>query len=341
MNKKIFHIVSSKRYTGGAQVAYLWHKALLNEKIESFFIYEGGYKLQEKLKNEKNTIPYFNLIDKIIKILKFSKESVILAHLSEDHWLSQLFGKSKDKVLVIHSRNTVKKDFFHKLLYKKNKKMIFAYNEKEINLYEKSKIFSPVYDLNIYFQGNQPSNILNICTIGKIEKERGHNKFIFLCNELKKLNFKFNGYVIGKGSFLQKLEELRDEFNLRKEIEFLGYFEDEELAKILRKMDILVWTSPGSQMAHRAIVEAILCGAVPVSFKMEGIDFWIEDGKSGIILSDNLKESAKKIIEVFEDKEKYKKIRDHSFKETIEKVDPKKFVEDFLKFLYEDNSSFT
>lgn len=73
MNNKIFHIVSSKRYTGGAQVAYLWHKTLLNEGIESFFIYEGGYKLQEKLRNEKNTIPCFNLADKIKKSFQFKK----------------------------------------------------------------------------------------------------------------------------------------------------------------------------------------------------------------------------------------------------------------------------
>lgn len=337
MNKKIFHIVSSKRYTGGAQVAYLWHKALLDGGIESFFVYKGGYKLQEKLKNEKNTIPYFNLIDKTMKILKFSKNSLVLAHLSEDHWLSSIFGGKKEKVLVFHTK--FRKDLLHRLTYRKNIKAIFAYKPKEKPIFKNFKIFPPVYDLNLYFRGNQPSNMLNICTIGKIEKERGHHKFIFLCNELKKLNFKFNGYVIGKGSHLQKLKDLRDEFNLKKEIEFLGYFEDEELAKILRKMDILVWTSPGSQLSHRAIVEAILCGALPSSYEMEGIDFWIQDGKSGIILSDDLKESAEKIIEIFENKEKYTKIRDNSFKETIEKVDPKKFVESFIKFLYENNPS--
>lgn len=339
MNKKIFHIVSSKRYTGGAQVAYLWHKALLNEGIESFYIYEGGYNLQEKLKNENNTIPYFNLTDKIKKIISIQRNSFILAHLSEDHWLSSFFGRGKEKVLIFH--NKFRKDLLHRLIYKKNIKAIFAYKPQEKPIFKNFKIFPPVYDLNLYYRGNQPSKNLNICTIGKIEKERCHHKFIFLCNELKKLNFKFNGYVIGKGSYLQKLKDLRDEFNLKKEIEFLGYFEDEELAQILRKMDMLVWTSPGSQLFHRAIVEGILCGAIPVSFEMEGIDFWIDDGKSGIILSDNLKESARKIIEVFEDKENYFKIRHCSFKETIKKVDTKKFVEDFLKFLYEDNSSFT
>jgi len=334
---KIYHLVSFDRLTGGAQVAYLWHKALLNEGIESYFFYKGGYKLQEKIKNEKNTIAYFNIFDKVLKILKIPKNSFVIAHLSEDHWLSFFLKKREKRIIVFHNKKTLRNDIFHKLIYKKKQKVIFAYNLKEKPNFNKYKVFLPVYDQKIFYQGNQPNEILNICTIGKLEKEREHHKFLFLCNEIKKLNFPFKGYVIGKGKYLQNLKKLKDDLNL-KEIEFLGYFEDEELAKILRKMDFLVWTSPGSQQSHRALLEGILCGAVACSFEMEGIEFWIENGKTGIIISKNLNSSAIEIIETFKDKEKYKKLRENSYKEALKKMNQENFSLEFLKFLYEDTS---
>lgn len=338
MNKKIYHIVSSKRYTGGAQVAYLWHKALLEKGIESYFLYEGGFKLEEKIKNEKNTIPFYSFFDKVKKISKIQKNNFVIAHLSEDHWFSFFLRKRKERIFVFHNQKKIKKDILHKLIYKKNQKAIFAYNLKEKQNFFNYKFFPPVYDLKIFYQGNQPNDILNICTIGKLEKEREHLKFIFLCQEIKKLNIPFKGYIIGKGSFLEDLKKLKEGLNL-KEVEFLGYFEDEKLAETLRKMDFLVWLSPGSQSSHRALLEGILCGAVPCSFEMDGIDLWIEDGKSGIILSKDLTYSAKRIIDLFKNKKDYLNLRQNSYKKAIEKANPERFVEEFLKFLYENSSS--
>lgn len=338
LNKKIYHLVSFNRYTGGAQVAYLWHKALKKSGVESYFLYKGGYKLQEKLKNDVNAIPYFNIFDKILKIIKIPKDAFIISHLSEDHWLSFFLKKMNKRVLVFHNKKTFKKDFFHKLIYKKKQKVIFSYYLNEKPGFCKYKVFYPIYDLNIFYQGKQPDEILNICTIGKLEKEREHYKFLFLCNEIKKLNFPFKGFIIGQGSYMKNLKILKEELNL-KEIEFLGYFEDEKLAEVLRKMDFLVWTFPGSQQSHRALLEGILCGAIPCSFKMEGVELWIQNKKTGILISEDLNSSAKEIVETFKDKEKFKKMRQQSYKEALEKMNPEKFAKDFLEFLYEDTSS--
>lgn len=339
MNKGIYHIVSSKRYTGGAQVAWLWHKALLEEGIESFFLYEGGYKFEEKIKNEKNTIPFYSFKDKIKKISKIPKGSKILAHLSEDHWLSFFLRKKDERVMVFHSERALKKDFLHKIIYKNTKKAIFAYLIEKNFFFKNYKIFPPIYDLKIYNQGQQPNDVLNICTIGKMERERKPEKFLFLCKELKDLNFPFKAFIIGQGNYLPILKNISQDLGISEKIEFLGYFEDEKIAEVLKKMDFLVWNSPGSQGAHRAVVEAILCGAVPCSFEMEGIKWWIEDLKTGLILPENFKESAKKIVSLFKNKEEYKKLRENSYKITIEKVQAKKFVEEFLEFLYENSSS--
>ncbi|MEJ5165529.1 MAG: glycosyltransferase [Thermoanaerobaculia bacterium] len=339
MNRWIYHIVSSKRYTGGAQVGYLWHKALLKGGIESYFIYEGGYKLEKKIKEEKNTIPYYNFKDKIKKILKIPENSIILAHLSEDHWLSFFLRKKKERVLVFHNNKALKKDFLHKIIYKNTKKAIFAYLLEKNPPFQKYRIFPPVYDLETFKRGRQPNEILNICSIGKMEKERKQEKFLFLCKELKDLNFPFKGYVIGQGNYLDKLKEISKKLGLGEEIHFPGYFEDEKLAEILKEMDFLVWVCPGSQGAHRAVLEAVLCGAVPCSFEMEGIRWWIEDLKTGIILLENLRESAKKIIDTFKNKNYFMDLRENSYKKVIEIVDERKFIKEFMDFLYENSPS--
>lgn len=337
MNKRIYHLVSSKRYTGAAQVAYQWHKTLLKGGIESYFIYEGGYKLEKKIKEEKNTIPYYNFPDKIKKILRIPEKSKVLAHLSADHWFSFFLIEKEERVLVFHNENSLKKDFFHKIIYKNTKKAIFAYLFNNNSLLKSYRVFPPVYSPEIYRRGNQPYEILNICSIGKIERERKQEKFLFLCREIKDLNFPFKGFVIGQGSDLERLKKISRELGLEENLNFTGYFEDEKLAEILKKMDFLIWVCPGSQGAHRAIVEGVLCGAIPCSFQMEGINWWIEDFQTGLILPENLKESAKKIIEIFKEKEKYKKIRENSYKKILEIVDEKKFVKEFIEFLYEDS----
>lgn len=337
MNKRIYHIVSSKRYTGGAQVAYLWHKALLKEGIESYFIYEGGYKLEEKIKNERNTIPYYNLWDKIKKIKKIPENSKVLAHLSEDHWLSFLLTKKEERIIVFHNEKSIKGDFFHRLIYKNAKKVIFAFLYEKVNPFKDWKIFPPVYDLEIFKRGSQPNEILNICTISKMEKERKPEKFLFLCREIKNLNFPFKGYVIGQGSYLKNLKEISKDLNLNDNLQFPGYFEDEKLSEIIKNMDFLVWICPGSQGAHRAVLEGILCGAVPCSFEMEGIKWWIEDQKTGLILNENLKESAEKIIEIFKNKQNFINLRENSYKNALEIADRSKFLKEFLEFLYENN----
>lgn len=330
-------MVSSKRYTGAAQVAYQWHKALLKGGIESYFIYEGGYKLEKKIKEEKNTIPYYNLPDKIKKISRIPKKSILLAHLSADHWFSFFLRKKEERVLVFHNENSLKNDFFHKIIYKNTKKAIFAYFLEKNPPFQNYKIFPPIYDLKIYKRGNQPGKIPNICTIGKIEKERKGEKFLFLCREIKDLNFPFKGFVIGHGADLERLKKISRELGIEENLNFMGYFEDEKLAEILKNMDFLIWVCPGSQGAHRAVVEGILCGAIPCSFQMKGINWWIEDFQTGLILPEDLKESAKKIIELFKEKEKYKKIRENSYKKVLEIVDEKKFVKEFIEFLYEDS----
>lgn len=337
MNKKIYHLVSSKRYTGGAQVAYLWHKALLKKNLESYFIYEGNYKFEEKIKNEKNNIAYKGIFDKIKKIKNLSKDSILISHLSEDHWYS-LFFKGK-KIYVFHNLKSIRTDYLHRIIYNKNQKVIYAFNFNGISFFKNYKIFYPVYDLDLYKRGNQPNSFLNLCTIGKLEKERRHERFIYICKEIKNLNFPFKGFVIGKGSYLKDLIDLRDDLNLKDEIEFVGYHEDEELARILFKMDFVLWVSEGSQLSHRAIAEGIICGAVPCSFNMYGIDAWIEDGKTGLIINEDYKNSASKIVETFKDKERYLFLRENSYKNALKKVDIDNFVKEFLNFLYEDSPS--
>ncbi len=338
MSKKIFHLVSANRYTGGAQVAYLWHKTLLEYGFESFFVYKGGYKLEEKIKGEKNTISYGNLIEKIKIIKKNRKNSIFLAHLSEDHWLTFLLSP-KNTYLVFHNKNKIKEDFFHKIIYKKVNKSIFAFPSRENYNFKKYKFFPPTYDLKVFYPNKKNYEILKIGTIGKLEKERKHHKFLYLCSEIKKQNFPFSAIVIGRGSYLEELKKLSEYLKIQENVKFIGYYEDKELAEKLRELDMLIWCSEGSQGVHRALGEAQLCGVIPLSFQMEGVEIWIEEGKSGFILGDDYKEGALKIIEIYKDKEKMENLRNYGYLKAKEITSPENFINNFKNFIYEDFAS--
>ncbi len=138
---------------------------------------------------------------------------------------------------------------------------------------------------------------------------------------------------------MEELKKLSEYLKIKENVKFIGYYEDKELAEKLRELDMLIWCSEGSQGVHRALGEAQLCGVIPLSFQMEGVEIWIEEGKSGFILGDDYKEGALKIIEIYKDKEKMENLRNYGYLKAKEITSPENFINNFKNFIYEDFAS--
>jgi len=93
--------------------------------------------------------------------------------------------------------------------------------------------------------------------------------------------------IVGKGPLRSYLETRFEELGLRQFIKFLGVVAAAELAEILRKADVLVLPTRIEGFGL-VIVEAMLCGVIPVVSKLRGItDQIVENGKTGFLIEQN------------------------------------------------------
>jgi glycosyltransferase involved in cell wall biosynthesis len=80
--------------------------------------------------------------------------------------------------------------------------------------------------------------------------------------------------IIGHGEHRPALEALA--LTLAVDVIWAGYHE-EDLAAHYRAADLLLFTARGSDEGHRAVLEAMACGVVPVTFPLEGMPALLGD----------------------------------------------------------------
>jgi len=74
--------------------------------------------------------------------------------------------------------------------------------------------------------------------------------------------------IVGHGEHRPALESLARDLAI--DVIWAGYHE-EDLAEHYRAADILLFTARGSDEGHRAVIEAMVCGVVPITFPLEGM----------------------------------------------------------------------
>ena len=95
--------------------------------------------------------------------------------------------------------------------------------------------------------------------------------------------------IIGHGEHRPALEALARELHI--DVIWAGYHED-DLAEHYRAADILLFTARGSDEGHRAVLEAMACGIVPVTFPIEGVAALLGDLAPRLIAEAASPESA-------------------------------------------------
>lgn len=280
---RVLHLAAGNRWTGAAAPAFAEVEALRAAGVDAHYAYVGGYKLAEKLKD----VPFAHpLIEKaqnpvaarrtISALAALGSFDVVHAHLTYDHVLGRMLaGRQKARLArTYHSERVLRRDPFS-LFLQRQTPLRFVINE---TFSVPGATFTPPPVDHRQFTpdgenvraryGIDPNAPLAL-SIGKLTHDRGFELALQSFAAIRRTLPNARMMIIGHGPHQNTLEVLARALGL--DVVFAGYHED-DLAEHYRAADALLFTARGSDEGHRAILEAMACGVVPVSAPIPGVD---------------------------------------------------------------------
>ncbi|MEK7790550.1 MAG: GT4 family glycosyltransferase PelF, partial [Deltaproteobacteria bacterium] len=122
-----------------------------------------------------------------------------------------------------------------------------------------------------------------IAMIGRLTPIKGHKDFLKALSLLKKERGDFSAWLIGGNTednrYYEDLIKMRDSLGLKNDVDFLGHQED--IADLLKKIDLLVFPSTYPESFGRVVIEAQAAGVPVVASRLGGAQEIIEEGITG------------------------------------------------------------
>lgn len=261
----------------------------------------------------------FSVITKLRKIVKAEKPDAIHTHLYvlPYVYLSTL-GLPIKIVHTIHNiadkEVSAKQQILHKYLFPKKRVIPVAISplvkETVINRYgRKLKNIPMVYngiDMTKYFPKKDYSlhNEGTIVHIGRFNAQKNHSMLIMAFKMVTEHYPNAKLLLVGDGELKQTVMNLVEDYHMNKNIIFMGLRDD--ISDILFNSDIFVLPSNYEGMPM-TIIEAMSTGLPIIATRVGGIPDMISD-KSGILIDNDYKELASKIILLLSDERLREKI---------------------------------
>jgi len=294
---KVLHLAAGNRWTGAAAPAFAETVALREAGVDAHYAYVGGYKLQKKIGHHdfahpiiakaQNPFSFARTVETIRRLIHHHRFDVVHAHLTYDHWLAYFAARETKSAVVrtFHARRTLRGDLFTKWLIARTDR-ICVINDSFLDapdIRDRDPVFTPPPlnqqqfsasgpDIREHY-GLLPEDLL-LLAIGKLSKDRGFEDVLRTFTLVRREIANARLMIIGHGEHRPTLEALARELGI--DVIWAGYHED-ELAEHYRAADILLFTARGSDEGHRAVLEAMGCGVVPVTFPLEGMPTLLGD----------------------------------------------------------------
>jgi glycosyltransferase involved in cell wall biosynthesis len=288
---KVLHLAAGNRWTGAAAPAFAETQALRQAGVDAHFAYVGGYKLQAKIGHHdfvhaiiakaQNPFSFARTVDAITRLNAHHRFDVIQAHLTYDHWLAffAIRGTKAAMVRTFHSRRVLRSDLLTRRLLARTSR-ICVVNESFVAaapIRDREPVFTPPpidqrqftpagRDVRDHY-GIGPDALL-LLAIGKLSKDRGFEDVLRVFSLVRREIGNARLMIIGHGEHRPALEALARDLGV--DVIWAGYHED-DLAEHYRAADVLLFTARGSDEGHRAVLEAMACGVVPITFPIEGM----------------------------------------------------------------------
>ncbi|HEV8446258.1 MAG TPA: glycosyltransferase family 4 protein, partial [Gemmatimonadaceae bacterium] len=276
-------LAAGNRWTGAAAPAFAEVEALRAAGVDAHYAYVGGYKLETKLKD----VPFAHpLIEKaqnpvaarrtVRALESLGSFDIVHAHLTYDHVLGAMLARRIKARLArtYHSERVLRRDPFSLLLQRRTP-LRFVINETfsvpgatftppPVDHRE----FTPNGD-NVRARYGIDPHVPVAVSIGKLTHDRGFELALQSFAVVRRTLPDARMIVIGHGPHQNTLQVLAHALGL--DAVFAGYHED-DLAEHYRAADALLFAARGSDEGHRAILEAMACGVVPVSAPIAGVE---------------------------------------------------------------------
>ena len=209
--------------------------------------------LTETKENGNNTYP-FEVIrkPKLIEIIKafLWSDIVFQNNFSARYIWVNLFIR-KPSVVTLHIwigwENKLIK-FLKTLLLKTfdEKLTISKFMQKQLPF--RTKLINNPFDNEIFNIGHKEKDPNSLLFVGRLEWSKGCQTIIKTLQILNKKKDKYKLFIIGDGTYKNKLEELAKELKVSKYVFFKGAYSQLEIAKFMKKVNILIvpslWQEP-------------------------------------------------------------------------------------------------
>lgn len=293
---KILHLAAGNRWTGAAAPAFAEVCALREAGVDAHYAYVGGYKLQAKIgrfdfahpiiAKAQNPFSFASSMTAIERLLDHHGFDVVHAHLTYDHWLARFAARNwRTRIArTLHSLRVIRSDPFTRLLLARTD-LVCLINESlrdAPQIRNRNPLFTPPPLDDQQFTPSGPnvrekygisSDEMLIVAIGKLSARRGFETVLQAFAAIREKS-RSRLMIIGHGEHRPALEALAAKLNV--DVIWAGYHED-DLADHYRAADFLLFTAKGSDEGHRAVIEAMACGTVPIVAPLAGIDAIVDD----------------------------------------------------------------
>lgn len=294
---KILHLAAGNRWTGAAAPAFAETEALRQAGIDAHYAYVGGYKLQKKIGHHdfvhpiiskaQNPFSFARTVDTIARLNDHHHFDIFHAHLTYDHWLAN-FAKRGERTAIVrtfHARRVLRNDPLNRWLVARTAE-VCVINESFVvapPIRDRAPTFTPPpidqhqftpTGRDVRARYNLGPGDLLLLAIGKLSKDRGFEDVLRTYAAVHREMTNARLMIVGHGEHRHALEALARE--LAVDVIWAGYHED-DLADHYRAADILLFTARGSDEGHRAVLEAMACGVIPVTFPLEGMPALLGD----------------------------------------------------------------
>jgi glycosyltransferase involved in cell wall biosynthesis len=291
---KVLHLAAGNRWTGAAAPAFAEVAALRQAGVDAHYAFVGGYKLEAKIgrldfthaiiAKAQNPFSFAASSGAIARLLDHHGFDIVHAHLTWDHWLARFATRQWRTQIArtFHSRRVVRSDPFTKLLLARTD-VICVVNDTlrdAAAIRKRAPIFTPPPVDTDEFRPNGAdvrskyeiaSDTLLITVIGKLSKDRGFELALEAFSLIQKRMPNTRLMIIGHGEHRAALESFARDLDITAKVIWAGYHED-DLADHYRASDFLLFTAKGSDEGHRAVIEAMACGTVPITAPLNGME---------------------------------------------------------------------
>lgn len=297
-------VVFANKWTGAGAVAGLCCHALRAVGVEARLLFVGGRNLERRLAGRSWALPGLakerlpGRIRQNLRALRdLAEESeLVVCHLPHDHLLCVAAGVHRRVPLVRAFRNPrhIRRDPYHRFLDRSLAAALLAHSTLEDALRRTGHRLPavalpvPLEDRFRPAEGSGWRRRLGIPpaapvvgAVGKLAKGRGFELFL---EAASRLETSAHVVVAGHGELQPRLQGLATGLGLEHRVHWAGY-QDELLPELYAAMDVVLFTTPGSDWGHRAVSEAQGCARPVVAASQAGVEDLINDGVDGRIVT--------------------------------------------------------